>query len=69
MSERGFPQYCPYCGEQDLWPHEVVSDSGEVTSPHGSWECRGCLRAFSLKMLGLVRPGVPTPQGAQVSPS
>jgi hypothetical protein len=47
MSERAFPQYCPYCGEQDLWPHDE--------SP-GSWECRGCLRAFSLKMLGLVRP-------------
>ena len=47
MSERAFPQYCPYCGEQDLWPHD---------ESHGSWECRGCLRAFSLKMLGLVRP-------------
>ena len=47
MSERAFPQYGPYCGEQDLWPHD---------ESHGSWECRGCLRAFSLKMLGLVRP-------------
>ena len=47
MSERAFPQHCPYCGEQDLWPHD---------ESHGSWECRGCLRAFSLKMLGLVRP-------------
>ena len=28
---------------------------------HGSWECRGCLRAFSLKMLGLVRPGASAP--------
>jgi ribosomal protein L37AE/L43A len=46
MSERAFPQHCPYCGEQDLWPHD---------ESHGSWECRGCLRAFSLKMLGLVR--------------
>ena len=48
MSERAFPVHCPYCGEQDLWPHD---------ESHGSWECRGCLRAFSLKMLGLVRPG------------
>ena len=47
MSERAFPLHCPYCGEQDLWPHD---------ESHGSWECRGCLRAFSLKMLGLVRP-------------
>lgn len=65
MSERGFPLHCPYCGESDLWPHEVTSESGEVTSPHGAWECRGCLRAFSLKMLGLVRPGPSTVQGAQ----
>ena len=47
MSERAFPQHCPYCGEQDLWPHDETP---------GSWECRGCLRAFSLKMLGLVSP-------------
>ena len=55
MSERSIPFHCPYCGEEDLWPHEVVSESGEVSSPHGSWECRGCQRAFSLKMLGLLR--------------
>lgn len=58
MSERAVPFHCPYCGEEDLRPHEVHSDDGEtVTSPHGTWECHGCLRAFSLKMLGLVRPG------------
>ncbi len=51
MSERGVPFYCPYCGETDLWPH--VPDVGEG---HGAWECRGCLRAFKLSMLGLVRP-------------
>jgi len=62
MSERGIPFHCPYCGEQDLWPHEVPVDGGdsaaggETTSPPGSWECRGCQRAFSLKMLGLIRP-------------
>ncbi len=47
---RGVPFHCPYCGDGDLWPHE-----GEGAG-HGSWECRSCLRAFSLKMLGLVRP-------------
>ena len=58
MSERaGTPYHCPFCGDEDLRPHEVVSESGEVTSPHGTWECRSCLRAFSLRMLGLVRPG------------
>ena len=59
MSERGVPFHCPYCGEQDLWPHVVEVEGGaegEVTSPHGSWECRGCQRVFSLTMLGILRP-------------
>jgi hypothetical protein len=56
MSERAVPFHCPFCGETDLWPHEDVAADGAVTSPHGSWDCRGCLRAFSLKMLGIVRP-------------
>jgi ribosomal protein L37AE/L43A len=47
MSERAVPCFCPYCGDEDLRPHEAG---------HGTWECRACLRAFSLKMLGLVRP-------------
>jgi hypothetical protein len=55
-TERAFPQHCPYCGDQDLWPHDEA---------HGSWECRGCLRAFSLKMLGLVRPGAPWSGGVE----
>ncbi len=50
MSERAVPFHCPYCGETDLWPHE-----GDGAGA-GSWECRGCLRAFQVKMLGLVRP-------------
>ena len=57
MSERAVPYQCPYCGDDALRPHEVVAEDGEVTSPHGTWECRACLRAFSLKMLGMVRPG------------
>jgi hypothetical protein len=44
MSERAAPLYCPYCGEEDLRPHEDT---------HGAWECRGCARVFSLKFLGL----------------
>lgn len=58
---RGVPFHCPYCGDEDLRPHEVVSENGEIDSPHGTWACRSCLRAFSLKMLGLVR----TPPGNQ----
>ena len=53
MSERAVPFHCPYCGDENLWPHEGADGSGAT---HGSWECRSCLRAFTLKMLGLVRP-------------
>ncbi|MGN0065855.1 MAG: hypothetical protein ACI379_16590 [Nocardioides sp.] len=56
MSARATANHCPYCGDVDLRPYEVVGEDGEVTSPHGTWECRSCLRAFSLKMLGMVRP-------------
>ena len=52
MSERAVPFHCPYCGDQDLRPHEDQHGA----STHGEWECRACLRAFSLKLLGLVRP-------------
>ena len=35
--------YCPYCAEETLFPLET-----------GGWECRSCLRAFSVTFLGLV---------------
>ena len=45
MSERAVPFHCPYCGEENLFPRE------------GGWECRACLRAFSVTFLGqLPRP-------------
>ena len=47
MSTRSVPFHCPYCGDEDLLPH-----SGR----HGDWECRACLRAFSLRLLGLLSP-------------
>ncbi len=46
---RAAPMYCPYCGEEDLRPSE---------EGHGTWECRGCARAFSVKFVGLVRKAV-----------
>jgi len=46
--ERAVPYYCPYCGGEDLRPHE---------DKHGAWECRECTRVFSVSLLGLrVRP-------------
>ena len=57
MSERAVPFHCPYCGDEDLRPHEDQHGG----SAHGEWECRACLRAFSLKLLGLVRPQATAP--------
>jgi ribosomal protein L37AE/L43A len=45
MSERMAPYYCPYCGEEDLRPNEAG---------HGAWECRSCVRVFSVKFVGLL---------------
>ncbi|UGQ15715.1 hypothetical protein LO772_09285 [Yinghuangia sp. ASG 101] len=45
MSERAAPFHCPYCGDEDLRPHEAG---------HGAWLCGACRRAFTLKFLGLV---------------
>jgi ribosomal protein L37AE/L43A len=47
MTERAVPFHCPYCGGEDLYPFE---------DQHGAWECRSCLRAFSVTLLGLIRP-------------
>jgi len=48
MSERAVPFHCPYCADEDLRPHGTV---------HGEWECRACLRAFTLKYIGML-PGL-----------
>ncbi|MGH3950086.1 MAG: Insertion element protein [Pseudonocardiaceae bacterium] len=45
MSERATPFYCPYCGDEDLRPHE-----------DGSWLCGACRRVFSVELLGLNFP-------------
>jgi transposase-like protein len=52
------PFHCPYCGEENLWPHEVDADAG--TSGHGAWECRSCQRAFKVSFLGILRPTTST---------
>ena len=41
-SSRQAVMYCPYCSEETLFPRE-----------EGGWECRSCLRAFSVSFLGL----------------
>ena len=51
MSARAVPYHCPFCGDEDLRPHEAA----DGTSPHGAWECRSCLRAFKVSMIGHLR--------------
>jgi hypothetical protein len=38
------PYYCPFCGEEDLWPHSAA---------RAAWLCRGCTRVFTLTLIGL----------------
>jgi transposase-like protein len=54
MSARAVPFHCPYCGDEDLRPHEP--EEGSASSGHGEWECHSCLRAFKLNMIGQLRP-------------
>jgi transposase-like protein len=44
---RSTPLYCPYCGEEDLFPNEAS---------HGAWECHACTRVFTVKFNGLLAP-------------
>jgi len=37
------PHYCPYCADQDLRPTEA----------NAGWECRGCLRLFTVTFVGV----------------
>ena len=46
MSERAQPFHCPYCGDENLFPRA------------GAWECRSCLRSFTVQMTGMIpHPG------------
>jgi hypothetical protein len=61
MSERAFPNSCPYCGDDNLWPHQSSETLSAGGPGHGEWECRSCLRAFKLSMLGQIsRPAAPS---------
>ncbi len=39
--------YCPFCADEDLHPAE------HAQAVHGGWECRSCLRVFTVRVLGL----------------
>ena len=62
MSENRAPaQYCPYCGETNLWPHE---------ESHGAWSCRDCNRVFAVRFIGIARrtSGTATPEPIESGP-
>ena len=45
-TERAAPQYCPYCGEDEIRPW------GD--DPAGrDWRCEACLRVFVVRYKGL----------------
>ncbi|GLU48956.1 hypothetical protein [Nocardiopsis ansamitocini] len=49
MSERAAPYYCPYCGDEDLEPHEGDGEKGSGYA----WACASCARVFRVKFVGL----------------
>lgn len=49
LSERAAPYYCPYCGDEDLEPHEGDGEQGAGYA----WACGSCVRVFRVKFLGL----------------
>jgi hypothetical protein len=60
MSTRMAPHYCPYCADQDLRPHATPESTsqghlqGHVQGHgQGHWECRGCLRVFTVSFVGV----------------
>jgi hypothetical protein len=61
MSGRAVPFHCPYCGDEDLRPHQAEDTGEQPQSSHGQWECRSCLRAFKLSMIGQLRRPTTTP--------
>lgn len=57
MTAHSVPLNCPYCAGENLHPH---------SDQHGAWECRECLRVFSVRFLGLLAA---TNVGAPTRPS
>ena len=47
-STRVVPYHCPFCAEEDLRPSDAAS---------GAWECRSCLRVFTVRLVGLAVRG------------
>ncbi|MFC7327310.1 hypothetical protein [Marinactinospora rubrisoli] len=59
MSERAAPYYCPYCGDEDLEPHEATGEHGAGYA----WACRACARVFQVRFAGLRAAAVAGAEG------
>jgi len=57
--ERAVAYHCPYCADEDLRP---------LGPTPGSWHCRTCTRAFSVKYLGMQSPTDPWPPASPTIP-
>jgi transcription elongation factor Elf1 len=44
VTERAVPFYCPYCGDEDLRPHDAEP---------GTYACGACQRSFALRLVAL----------------
>jgi ribosomal protein L37AE/L43A len=47
---RGEVYHCPYCGGEDLRPHE---------EPAGAWLCRSCARVFTVRLVSVDESRIP----------
>lgn len=57
MTPRATPNHCPFCGDDNLWPHQP--EGVDSVEPRAAWECRSCLRAFTVSMIKhLPRPAL-----------
>lgn len=43
-------QHCPFCADEDLWP---------VEEPTGAWQCRGCARIFTVRLVAVDATRIP----------
>jgi transposase-like protein len=46
---------CPYCSDDNLFPHETETPGVNAPEIKAAWECRSCMRAFAVTFLGQLR--------------
>ncbi|MDP9822749.1 hypothetical protein [Nocardioides massiliensis] len=58
---------CPYCSDDNLFPHETETPGAKTPGVGAAWECRSCMRAFAVTFLGQLRRSddATTPAGGE----